>query len=100
MRIGVRAKGTALDEALVSKARTKLRCAVGRHAAAVRGAAVRLAAEETLRCRVRLHLVDGGTVETEVVEPELEAALELAIDRAAAALARAMDTARVWGSER
>ena len=96
MRVGVRARGTTLDEAQVERARTKLRWALGRHAAAVRGAHVYIVASDKATCRVRLRLLDGGALEAEVEEPGLDSAIDHAIERAAAAVARAVDTARVW----
>lgn len=57
---------------------------------------MRITASGKLSCRVRLRLADGGAVEVEVEERDLDTAVELAIERAAAALARAVDTARLW----
>lgn len=98
MRIWVRIRGRATDPAELDVARAKLRVALGRYAASIAAAQVQVDTQESsARCRVRLRLVVGEPLCAEATAPTVAEAIDRAMQRGAAAVARAVDAARLLG---
>lgn len=90
-------RGAALDPVEIDRARTKLRWALGRHAGAVSAALLRVDVERQARCRLRLKLTTAPGLQVEATGPSIAEAIDRAIERGAAAVARAVDAARLLG---
>jgi ribosome-associated translation inhibitor RaiA len=104
MRIEVKAKGIRAAD-VDEHVRRRLMFAVGRFGDRVRSARVRLAdvngpkGGEDKRCRIELDMRPGGRVFAESVEPDWQAAVDLAADRAGRSVSRAFERRRAFRFE-
>ncbi|MBZ0116207.1 MAG: hypothetical protein K8H88_04415 [Sandaracinaceae bacterium] len=99
MRIGARASGASVAPSLLDQTRSRLRLTLGRFAARIERARARIVREELgWRCDVVVRLGDGRVVRASVVARSVAEASTLAVDRAAASVARLIELDRTLGA--